>query len=305
VAKADSGALSQRSLDIALATLTEVGDYRLRQYVLERMYTACQNFDQALRLLHELAELCKDTMQDITRYGESLVDEHLLIESANPSNIDELRIDLHHRFSDFNGSFPSRFNYDSRMRKRLGLAFFDIPALEWNRRRAWSELLSSMGRGIEAELVNARLSYIYSHLPSDSLSLSDKSRVCFGCQYCGNEAKQELPPPADVEVLGSSSYQGPRPNPSRLAIAQERHWTGGAEDDAADHIEDQIIRRRAARNAYEAGFPAERTNLTKEKSSGEDNSRAEEEVKKSYLIGPMTGLRARNTNKGNMDGYRN
>jgi hypothetical protein len=243
--------------------------------------------------------------RNITRYGESLVDEHLLLESANPSNMDELRIDLHHRFSDFNGSFPSRFNFDSRMRKRLGLAFFDIPALEWNRRRALSELLSSMGRGIEAELVNARLSYIYSHLPSYSLSLSDKSRVCFGRQYCGNEAKQELPPPADVEVLGSSSYQGPRPNPSRLAIAQERHWTGGAEDDAADHIEDQIIRRRAARNAYEAGFPAERTNLTKEKSSGEDNSRAEEEVKKSYLTGPMTGLRARNTNKGNVDRFRN
>ncbi|GIJ90931.1 hypothetical protein Asppvi_009896 [Aspergillus pseudoviridinutans] len=265
LAKADSGGLSQRSLEIALETVTEIGGYRLRQYVLERMYTACQNFDQALRLLHDLAQLCKDTMQDITRYGESLVDEHLLLESANPSNIDELRIDLHHRFSDLNGSFPSHINYNSSTRKRLGLVFFDIPALEWNRRRAWSELLSSMGRGIEAELVNARLSYIYSHLPSDSPSLTDNSRFCFGCPYCGNKAKQELPPPADVEALGSLSHLGPRPNPSRLAIARERHRTVGAENDVADHVEDRIIRRRAARNANEAGFLAERTNLTKEK----------------------------------------
>ncbi|KAJ5185886.1 hypothetical protein N7491_006243 [Penicillium cf. griseofulvum] len=182
-------------------------------------------------------------MQDMAGYLQCLVEECAPLYNDNFADLDKKHLTLH-RISEFDNTFPSRFEYDSEARQSLNIVFFDLPSLAWLRLKVRYKLLKSMDRNIEADLSTVRLRHIEKHVPRHMLpDMGGTSAICLGCADCGSLAKQPSPismegknHPTSGASLATPSL-GTAPYQTRRTLAQERDVSHFGNDDVVRNLE--------------------------------------------------------------------
>jgi hypothetical protein len=238
-------------LKIVSQSAKELGDYHLQQSILQYLVQGPSSFERRLTVLQDLAKLCQRTMQDIAGYLHCLVDEHTPLYTHGFADVNKKRLKLH-RLSEFDNTFPSRFEYDSEARQSLNIIFFDLPSLAWLRLKLRYSLLKSMGRNTEADLSTVRLRHIEKHVPRHMLpDLGSASTICLGCADCGGPAKQLSPvegvhPPTSGAPL-TKPWPGTAPYQARQALAEHSHKSYLAGDDIVRDLEKMFKKDRVAR----------------------------------------------------------
>ena len=240
-----TAAYSNTTIESRLKTVAhsakQIGDYHLQQSILQYLVQGASSPQRRLTILQDLAQLCHKNMQDIASYLQCLVDEYAPPYNHDFADVNKKRLTLH-RLSEFDNTFPSRFEYDSEARQSLNIIFFDVPSLAWLRLKVRYNLLKSMDRNVEADLATVRVRHTEEHVPRHMLpDIGSTSAMCPGCTDCGGLAKEPSPvegtnPPTSGASSATPS-PGAAPRQARRALEQERHGSHFGEDDVVRDLE--------------------------------------------------------------------
>ncbi|GAB1217883.1 hypothetical protein ATERTT37_007126 [Aspergillus terreus] len=234
-----SNPLRYRNLDIISASARELGDYRLEEAVLQKIYQLSRDFEQRLQAVQARARLHYGTLQNASGYLSCLIDEFRLLDSGDSTSREGMRKDLQRRLAEFNASFPFRFDYTETFRQNSAIVFFDNPLLKRMERKVSYLLLKSLGRDVEAELARVQLADVECHLPRlDSTPLQPPAAAVHDER--GNHSS-----PAQIPVTATEKKNDPPVGwPSARAILPESYRSGDATDEVAQIWEKRLVNMR-------------------------------------------------------------
>ncbi|KAL4889457.1 hypothetical protein BDV59DRAFT_210367 [Aspergillus ambiguus] len=239
-----STSLLLRNLEIVSASAKELGDYHLEKLVLQKVCQHTRDFSQSFQAVQTLARLHHDTLQDAPGYLQSLIDEYLLLDSANSTGRDEMRKDLHRRLTEFNGSFPFRYDHITTVHHNPAILLFDNPLLKWMERRVSYLLLKGLSRDVEAELARAQLPNIEGYLPKQVLSqLNYPFTQREHNNHSGHQSHPLAPPAPWLPASGPIN-----PIVAPRVILPESHRNEATNDNTVAELEKLILQNRKKRN---------------------------------------------------------
>ncbi|KAB8276286.1 hypothetical protein BDV30DRAFT_39276 [Aspergillus minisclerotigenes] len=231
----------------------DLGDYRLQSRALKAIYRHSDYFSTCLESLQELGQLQYNVMGDMAGYLSSLIEEYVLIEYFHPPNSKPFREHLAQRLSEFDRQFPYGPDFESTAREKMDIVFFDNPLLKWMQRNVQAELLRSLDRHTEAEVVEMQIAVPEPHLPSYFSKRLGIARSCAGCRNCGSTSAKTQ------ETYYSAAPVVSRPRVSRYSPHREadlrrvpleiQSGTKAAEDKDEDvlRVEQMIQNKRNSR----------------------------------------------------------
>ncbi|KAJ6184884.1 hypothetical protein N7519_006185 [Penicillium mononematosum] len=256
----ESTSVTGSSLEIVSSAAQDLGDYVMQQSAFQSLFQKSRSPERRLQLLQNLSELNQNSMEDAMGYLQCLIEEYLLLENLEFSNVDDKRMDLHHRLSEFNESFPSRFDNAPELHTDLELSFFDIPSLDWLKRKVWYQLRKTMCRDVKADLTTLKLSLIERHLPERFLSSFDSNFfiICGGCGVClspNHQSSEELPTNTKnggVPTSGPHYLNHPKYARGPLPIVDPIHGQVNPADSDARNLEKYIRRGQTSQKPKKA-----------------------------------------------------
>ncbi|PYI09514.1 hypothetical protein BO78DRAFT_384385 [Aspergillus sclerotiicarbonarius CBS 121057] len=230
------------------ASAQELGDYHLQTSVLQNLSQQCRDINERLQAIQDLARLCHETMQDAPGYLQSMVDEYLLLASAN-CDADKGR-DLHRRLLEFEQSFPYSYDHDGTPLGGLSIVFFDIPLSEWMERKTKYRVLQMLDRTVEAQLTKGKLYDVEDHrLPVQILHQLGFLDLDHSDGATANKIENQDPEPKDLKHVPLS------------ILPKNHHSKAGVTDDELQAVEDLIQELRQKRALLEKEEPKRRANF--------------------------------------------
>ncbi|KAF3385526.1 hypothetical protein F1880_001749 [Penicillium rolfsii] len=187
----------EANLRIIMAVAEEQGDYKLQNFLLQALLNNCAVKDGRADIIKTMSKLRRGVMKDAAGYLQCLIFEWRFFVDSNPDVASETLINLHSRFTEFNDSYPSHFDFKPEERQRLKPTLFDVPIFVWMKQLATVRLLLAMERYTEADISRVRNPQIERHLPSHATYLLGLTVFrCEGCIDCGGDMyPYPYPPP--------------------------------------------------------------------------------------------------------------
>jgi hypothetical protein len=103
--------LQETNLKILMAAAEEQGDYRLQIFFLQALLNNCSVMDARTDIIKTMSKLRQGVMKDAEGYLQCLIAEWRFFIDSNPDVTSETLMNLYSRIDEFNGSFPSHFDF--------------------------------------------------------------------------------------------------------------------------------------------------------------------------------------------------
>lgn len=153
--------------------------------------------------MQEMGRFSLDTMQDSASYIQCMVDEFLILQAAESTEVEVFRNDLSRRLTNFELLNPNRFKQVLEILNKPDFVFLDNPLLAWMAERIRFFLFRAENKEIPAWLIREQLPCIENHLPphvADLLNVPE-AEVCRICRCCDGEYKSRIIPMGDNTLL--------------------------------------------------------------------------------------------------------